>query len=976
MYMKIIKCRTNHIENPLGYALPHIVVTWQVEDAKSKFQTSARIQVSETSDMKSIIYDTGKCAELSNLGVQIPIQVKPRTRYYWQITVWGDADEFAVSDVNWFETGKGKETWNAKWVSPERWENKTHPYIRKVVTIPKKIIEARAYVVGLGVYDFYLNGNKVGNEYLAPGCTTYDEWTQIYTYDITESLAVGENEICFLLGNGWAKGRFGTFAMVNKPYVNAFYLLAELHLKLENGENIVIKTDDTWECCESEILDSSIYDGEICDMRKKSSNWENVQLNVPEKIKNLEDRLSPAIVVKEYVSPIEIIHTPAGEIVLDMGQNMTGWIRFHIKEPSGVTVKMRFGEILQDGNFYNENLRTAKAEYVYTSDGKERTIEPHFTFYGFRYVCLEGFTGEIDIKNFIGCVVYSDLKETGKIETTDPRVNQLFLNAKWGQKGNFLDVPTDCPQRDERMGWTGDTQVFARTASFNMETYAFYRKFLHDLWMDQRCKNGMVGNVIPGFTPQKIEQSMPYYGGSAVWGDCAVIVPWELYLQYGDKSILEEQYESMCAWVNWMTGRIEKTNDKGLWSGDYQWGDWLALDGPVKNGTAGGTDEVYIASAYYKHSAEILAQIAEILGKHEDTEKYGYLAEQMKVSIFKEYFSENGRSMITTQTAYLLALKFDLVSEDLKPRIVKDLAELLKKNKMHLQTGFVGTPFLCRVLSEYGCSDLAYQIFMQEDYPGWLYAVQMGATTIWERWDSVLLDGKISGTGMNSLNHYSYGSVVEWMYRHMCGICPMEDVPGYSRFELRPEPNCRIYGAKAEYDSPKGKIRIGWKRTDEEVMYMKITVPFDTVADVYLPYAETETVKMFDSGMLSKTEMEQIEHQVKIKLTAGTYEIQYPLTKKYCQGYSVKNTLEELKANPKTKEILYECIPMLDYVPAEFFEGNVAVGDVLNGPIRMSKAMDVDAVIERLNQKLGKILVSVSGDLHDTVDFLKLTYLL
>lgn len=954
--MKIVKCRTNHLKNPLGYALPHIVVTWQTEETESKFQTMAQIQVSKDADMKTIFYDTGKSTELSNLGVTLPIQAASCTRYYWRVTVWGDTGESATSDVNWFETGKCDEGWEAKWISPKEWENKNHPYMRKSIIISEKVVWARAYVCGLGVYDFYLNGEKVGHEYLAPGCTTYDEWMQTYTYDVTDYFMSGENTISFLLGNGWAKGRFGTFPMINQPYVNEFYLLAEIHMELDTGEVIVVKTDDTWECCESEILDSSIYDGEICDMQKRNEDWEAVQTKEPSRIQKIEDRLSPAIVVKEYVTPIDIIHTPAGETILDMGQNMTGWVRFRVNEPIGKTVKLRYGEILQEGNFYNDNLRTAKAEYVYTSDGIKREIEPHFTFYGFRYVCLEGFSEPVDIRNFIGCVVYSDLEDTGKIETTDPFVNRLFLNAKWGQKGNFLDVPTDCPQRDERMGWTGDTQVFARTASFNMDTYAFYRKYLHDLWLDQRCKNGMVGNVIPGFTSEKIEQSMPYFGGSAVWGDCAVILPWELYQQYGDKSILEEQYDSMCAWVEWVTGRIENAADHGLWSGDYQWGDWLALDGPVKNGTAGGTDEVYIASAYYVYSSEILSKTARILKRYEDADKYDHYAEQMKKNIFKEFFSENGRSTIETQTAYLLALKFNLVTEDLKPRVVRDLVTLLKKDNMHLQTGFVGTPFLCRILSEYGYSDLAYQIFMQEDYPGWLYAVKMGATTIWERWDSVLPDGSISGNGMNSLNHYSYGSIVEWMYRHMCGICQLEAFPGYSRFELRPEPNSRIYGAEAEYDSPKGKIQIGWKRNDEEVMQMKIRIPFDTEADVYLPDAKLDSVKLLGAGLQLEKKMEQLEHRVKVRLTAGSYEIQYPLTKKYCVGYSVENTLDELKENPKTKAVLYECIPMLDMIPAEFFEGNVSVESVLNGPIRMSKMMDVDMLIQQLNKKLGEIL--------------------
>lgn len=962
--MKIVRCRTNHLENPLGYAFTHITVTWQVEEALSKHQEAARIQVSETEDMKKIIYDTGKDEKLSSLGVMLPVHLKPRTRYYWQVTVWGDADERAISDVNWFETGKMEEHWEAEWITPGSWEGKNHPYLRKHFHIAQKVKNARAYVCGLGGYELYMNGQKAGKEYLAPGCTTYDEWVQCYTYDITALLSIGDNVVGALIGNGWAKGRFGTFPMVNRPYVDQFLFLAEIHIEFEDGKRAIVCTDDTWRCHESEISDSSIYDGESSDLRKTVENWctclvnneqwDTVRAIVPKNIKKIEDRFSPAIVIKEYREPIEIIHTPAGETVLDMGQNMTGWMRFRMKEPAGTKITLSYGEILQEGNFYNENLRTAKALYTCISDGNAREIEPHFTFYGFRYVKVEGISGGINSKDFTGCVVYSDLEETGCIETTDPLVNRLFLNAKWGQKSNFLDVPTDCPQRDERMGWTGDTQVFAGAASFNMETYAFYRKFLHDLWHDQKKKNGMVGNVIPCFIPEVREISMPYYGGAAVWGDCATILPWKMYLQYGDKSILEEQYESMRSWVDWITERIEKAGEKGLWTGDHQWGDWLALDGPVKDGTAGGTDETYIATAYYKCSADIVSKTANILGMKDDQEKYKKLAEKAKASVFEEYFSKNGRSTITTQTAYLLALKFDLVPEHLKERVLMDLVELLHKDNLHLKTGFVGTPFLCRVLSEYGYGDVAYKIFMQEDCPGWLYAVKMGATTIWERWDSVLPDGKISSTGMNSLNHYSYGSIIEWMYRHMCGIQPLEDTPGYTRFELRPEPDCNLYGAKAVYQSPKGRIEIGWERDDEESMHMKVVVPFDTEAILYLPSADVGQVL----GLPEK-ELSQQESSVCVTLDAGTYELEYPLTRKYRKVYSLNYPLEILKANPETKAILYDCFPMLDMIPDELMQNDASFLSILNGVIRMSGMMDVDALIEQANERLAEVPLPV-----------------
>lgn len=921
---------------PLGFQLDPVIVTWQVTDTKALKQSAAQVIVSENADMSNVTYDTKMDSGLSSLGVELPIELKPRTRYYWTVTVMADNKERGTSEINWFETGKREESWAARWITPVWKDFERHPLMKRPINIEKKVKNARAYVSGLGVYEFYMNGIRVGAEYLAPGCTTYDEWVQYQTYDVTSCMKMGENVIGAMLGNGWAKGRFGTFGDANSPYVEQFFFLAEIHLEYEDGSHEVVVTDRSWQCHEAPVLEDSIYDGEVYDARKEvkywgEGVWDEVQEKKPECVKSIEERLSLPVVVKELRRPIRLLHTPAGETVLDMGQNMAGWIRFHVKEPAGTVVKLSYGEILQEDNFYRENLRTAKAQYTYIADGNEREVEPHFTYYGFRYVKLEGFTAEISVEDFTGCVVYSDLEETGKIETSDPLVNRLFLNAKWGQKSNFLDVPTDCPQRDERMGWTGDTQVFAKTASFNMDTYAFYTRFLHDLWMDQRQKNGMVGNVIPCFMKVKQEISMPYHGGSAVWGDCATILPWEMYQQYGDISILKKQYESMKAWVDWIHRRDTAAGDTGLWKGDYQWGDWLALDE--------GTDEDFIASAYYKHSAEIVSRAAAVLGKEEDKQKYGELADKVRQAVFDEYFSKNGRSTINTQTAYLLALKFNLVPKEHKKRTVDALAALLKKNQMHLQTGFVGTPFLCNVLSDYGYSRMAYEIFLQEDFPGWLYAVKMGATTIWERWDSVLSDGRISGTGMNSLNHYAYGSIVEWMYTHMCGIRSKEGKPGFSEFEIRPEIDSHIFGAKASYQSPKGLIESGWKREVDGTMTVRVTVPFDAEAEVYLPYAK--------------------EEESRVKVEAGTHEFTYPLTKDFRNCFSLEYSLKDLKANPEARRALEEIMPSLESIPAEFEEKSESFYELLNGTFRMAMGDTVDGLIVALNQKLGEVEIPV-----------------
>ena len=820
--MIITSCKTNHMTNPLGYGMERATVSWIAEETGSKVQTAARIQVALDAAMTDILYDSGRDESLDSLAVDLPVELKPCTRYFWTVQVWGDQGDDAVSDINWFETGKMGDSWQAQWITPV-WEDQSiHPYLRKAFSLDQKIRSARVYITGFGLYELEINGQRIGQERLTPYCNSYDAWVQYQTYDVTEQLTRGDNAIGVMLANGWAKGPFGTFGEMNSPYVDAFSLLCELRISFEDGSEQVICSDTDWRCHASPIVEDSIYDGEVYDANlaidgwsKPSfddSDWDGVWLYEPKGLGRITDRLSLPVLVKEEIRPIELIRTPAGEWVLDMGQNMVGWLRIQIREPKGSKIRIQHGEVLQDGNFYRDNLRGAKAEYIYISDGQDRTIEPSTTFYGFRYAKLEGFAEPIRIEDFIGCVVFSDLETTGHIETSDPLVNRLFLNALWGQKGNFLDVPTDCPQRDERMGWTGDAEVFAGTASFNMDTYAFYVKFMQDVWEDQQFYDGMVASVVPTFNPNKNPESGFASGGACAWSDAATVIPWEVYLHFGDKTILRRQYDSMKAWVDWIRRQDEKSGNRKLWTVGFHFGDWLALDGPVEGGVMGGTDNGLLASAYYRLSTNILAKAAAVLGKTEDAAFYGKLSEEVRLAIQDEFFSKNGRSTILTQTAHVVALHFDLVEPAVRQRVLADLGALLKKSNMHLKTGFIGTPYLCRSLADNGDPDSAYKIFFQEDYPSWLYEVLMGATTIWERWNSILPDGKISGTGMNSLNHYAYGSIAEWMYRNMCGINPVEHAPGFKQFEVRPDIYGKLTFAKASLKSSMGLIESGWRR--------------------------------------------------------------------------------------------------------------------------------------------------------------------
>jgi len=842
------------------------VVSWVTSDTKSKSQKSAQIVVCSDSDMQTVIYDSGIKGDLDSRGVSLPITLSPMTRYFWTVTVEGDDGDTAISEVNWFETSKMDTAWTAQWITPP-WNQFgdycEHPYIRKQFSLGKKVVKARAYVSGMGIYELFINGSRIGDECLTPYCNTYDAWVQYQTFDITDALSQGDNAIGAMLANGWAKGRFGTFRRVNVPYTYHFSLICEIHVSYDDGSSEVIGTDDSWMCKPSPIVFDNIYDGIIydanleianwCKPEMDDSSWENTKSIEPFDLGPLMARLSLPVKIMQEFKPIAIIETPKGETVLDMGQNMVGWVRIRINEPKGTKITISHGEIMQKDVFFNENLRSAKAEYVYISDGTPQEIEPRFTFYGFRYIKVEGITS-VNIEDFTACVIYSDMETVGNITTSDDRVNKLFENVIWGQKGNFLDVPTDCNQRDERMGWTGDTQIFAGTAMFNMRAYAFYVKFMHDLYEEQKLCDGLVPAVVPIFVKDRPKVT-GWTGGGCAWSDCATVVPWETYLHTGDNSILKKQYQSMKDWVNWVTRTCENDGTGYLWTEGFQFGDWLALDGAAvddptsPDSRLGGTDTGYLASAYYKLSAQLVSKTAKVLGFKDDEGYYAELSDSIKAAIRQRYFSTDGRCNIQTQTAHVVALHFDLV--DNREQTLSNLIELLEKNNMHLLTGFIGTPYLCRSLSDNGASNEAYQLFFNDDYPSWLYPVTMGATTIWERWNSVLPNGELSDTTMNSLNHYAYGSIAEWMYRNMCGINPVESAPGFKEIEFKPEPNSRLGFAKADVNTAMGLVSCGWRYNGDGTVTIETEVPFNAKATLFMPNSNERHV--LSSGLHSFT---------------------------------------------------------------------------------------------------------------------------
>ncbi|MHB8961543.1 MAG: family 78 glycoside hydrolase catalytic domain, partial [Saccharofermentanales bacterium] len=544
--MKITGMKSNGVINPLGFDLQNLMLSWVADGDLSKPVQWTRVQIATDEEFGHIISDTGNSDIIDSRGYFPDIRIEPATRYYWRVTA-ETADGGRCSNTAFFESGRSDGDWTAKWIRTSWDDQEIHPLFRKAIEITGEIESAKAYVCGLGLYEMYINGARAGDEYLAPDCNAYDKWIQHQTYDLTGLLVRGRNVVASLTGNGWYKGRFTFSEEVKEIYGNEFAFLMELHVIYKDGRTETFVTDSTWKNSPGFIVSGNIYDGEVQDMTRcpvdwaasdyDDSSWPDVRISdlgygaiVP--------RRSLPVKIMERRKPVEVIITPKGETVLDMGQNMVGWLEIALEDEIPPRIVLSYGELLQDGCFFNENLRTAKARFEYISAGHKGIARPYFTFYGFRFVKVEGFAGRLDPQIFTGCVVYSDMKTTGHIETSNPLVNKLFENAMWGQKGNFLDVPTDCPQRDERMGWTGDAQIFCPTACMNMDADAFFRKYMHDLWTEQSARGGNVPQVVPMFRMDEIFSEMFSMPNSAAWGDAATIIPWTVYMQYGDKGIL------------------------------------------------------------------------------------------------------------------------------------------------------------------------------------------------------------------------------------------------------------------------------------------------------------------------------------------------------------------------------------------------------------------------------------------------------
>ncbi len=691
---------------------------------------------------------------------------------------------------------------NSSWIIHPN--NKLYEPVRfsKEFTVNKEIKRATLNITSLGCYYPVLNGERVGDFILAPGFTSRKR-VQYQTYDITKMLK-DNNTLEVTVSEGWYKGKINFGTDEGGPEKKKA-LIAELVLSYKDGTKEAVVTNDSWLAAKDKLRMAELYDGEIVDMTFMDLGV-NAQILDHDK-KMIVKQQGVYVKEQESIKPIAVFKAPNGDTLVDFGQNLTGYFEFEVIAKAGDRVEFTVCEVLdKDGNFYNENYRDAKARFEYICQEGYNKYKPVLAFWGFRYIRVDSFPEKINENSIRAIVVHSDIERTGYLESSDPMLNKLFSNIIWGQRGNFLDVPTDCPQRDERQGWTGDATVFCKTASYNYDVERFFEKWLTDMRLDQG-KSGYIPNIIPKticWDWSTVETS------GAVWGDSATIIPYQMYLTYGNKNILKKHYSCMCKYIGYIT---KSTKTKYLWTGCDQFGDWLGLDAPAGS-YRGSSNEDFIASVFYAHSVGIVCKVGKLLGK--DVEKYERLRDNIRAKIneaFKEY---------KTQTECVLALYFD-VAED-KATVARQLANMIVENGKRLKTGFVGTPYLLHALSQNGYGELAYDLLLQDEFPSWLYSVKCGATTIWEHWDGKNEKGEFWSKNMNSFNHYAYGSVADWVYEVACGIKPVEEKPGFEEIVISPLPTDKIDSLSAKIKTRYGTVSSGWYHENGKIRY-KITTP-------------------------------------------------------------------------------------------------------------------------------------------------------
>ncbi|MBN2858770.1 MAG: family 78 glycoside hydrolase catalytic domain [Sphaerochaetaceae bacterium] len=881
----------NHSDTAVGISeSPRF--SWVIESPfRNCVQSGYQLQIAGDSHFTSILADTGMVDSEDSAHVEVDAFVPEQGRvYYARVRVRTDSDGETAALSGFSPPGKmigglkDPDVLKDYFITAEQAEDirkARGTYLRKEFTVDKKkIASAIIYSSAQGNYQLMLNGRRVSTDELAPGWTSYDERLLYQSYDVSELLNVGTNVVGAHVGAGWYKSTL-SFLMIHNFYGDYASLSLLMVITYTDGSIDTVASDVSWKGDYSPVFNAQLYDGETYDAREEQDGWSMAgfddrswrpAVSTPCTSKRIESQIASPVTLHEYMSPTLAFTTPRGERVIDFGQNMSALVEITGQGKRGDTIVLRMFEVLdKDGNVYTDNLRSAEQRITYTiRDDNPFFYRPHFTFFGFRFIHVEVWPGRADLDNFAARAIYSDMGKTGHFECSNPSINQLQHNIEWGLKSNFVDVPTDCPQRDERLGWTGDAQIFCRTASFNVNSYAFFSKWLRDLALDQTPEGG-VGHVVPDvLNKYPVENPMLKNNthSAAAWGDAAVINPWVMYLTYGDTEILERQWDSMKAWIDFM-----KDHSEGhIWNYRLQFGDWVALDAE-EGSYFGATPNDLTCTAYYAYSTGLFVKIARVLARDSVADEYDALQRDIIRTFRSTFFTEDGEMTVQTQTAHILALHFDLVSDEHRQRTFQRLKELLEKEGGHLVTGFVGTPYFTHALSANGGLTEAYDLLLKDDFPSWLYQVRKGATTIWEHWDGIKPDGSMWSPEMNSFNHYAYGAIGEWLYRVVAGLEIDEASPGYKHSIIAPKIGGDLTRAEGSFRSIYGEVRSSWNveiRQKRKHVTLTVSVPVNTSSSIRLMDG---AVLVDGDGLVFAQRGEVLEAEA----GSGTYRIRFTL---------------------------------------------------------------------------------------------------
>jgi len=841
-----------NLTNPLGLDVRTPRFSWQIESyERGVMQAAYEIRVSKFAPYAEAgstpLWSSGKVN--SDSSVYVPYKGPPLnsdTRYYWQVKVWDNkGHESDWSSPAYWHTGLlDKSDWKAQWIEQGFAEDscRPSPMFRKSFEIHKQIRSATAYVTCLGLYTAYLNGHRIGNAFFTPGWTDYNKFLRYQAYDVTDFLSEGRNAIGVILGDGWYKRFY--LDKYNKDKRLCFLFQLEIHYA--DGTRGTIISDESWKCSTGKVRSSDIFDGGVFDARKdkggwttsayNDTGWSGVAVRDSVDVKLIGTYCEP-ITEHEILKPVRILNTPKGEHVIDFGQMLTGWVRFKVKGNPGDTVKIFFADVLdKEGNFYDANLWGEKEDIFILDGQREETFEPQFTYQGFRYIKVEGYPDSLRAGEFEAVALYSDMEQTGQFSCSDSLVNKLQKNIQWTEKATFFGIPAACSDRDERLGWV-DTQNFSRIAAFNMRVHNFYASWLTQL-REAQFPDGMVPLLVPNVAGS--------VGGIPGWGDAATIVPWNMYLAYGDKTILQSQYTSMKNWIGYI---IAHSKDH-LWNVGLPWwnyGDWLFYTGAEPSWTGWGapayTDQYLIAQCYYAHSVQLLIDAARVLGKKRDVRAYSRLLKKIKEGFLHEFVTPVGLLVSGTQTAYTLALQFDMLPVSLRRMAARKLLSNITYYHDHLTTGELGSQFLSSVLTRFGYADAAYKLLLQKTYPSWLYPVTIGATSLWERWDTVKPDSTFQTPVMNSFDvPVMTGSVGDWLYRDVAGLDTYSDGPGYKHIKIKPYVRSALTYARATLQTYYGEIGSYWRRERNGTLELDVQVPPNTRATVFVPATRVNSV--------------------------------------------------------------------------------------------------------------------------------------